>query len=207
MKLRTSSSQEEGCDRSFSVVTRRFLGDRRVAAVECERDGEPFELAADLVLLAMGFTGPQSGGIVWPPPVPPHHAGVSPIRGVNDRRTVARVGSFTAPLAPITSSGLRNDGTSIARTTSPSPALVRRRRSPVTARAGTSRVGSVASSLAASAFGGRFLDDCVYGRQPARHQAIAAAREALGEKSFALAGAWGARLTLDQAVHFALTPD
>jgi glutamate synthase (NADPH/NADH) small chain len=64
MKLRTSSSHEEGCDRSFSVITRRFLGDERVAAVECERDGKAFETQADLVLLAMGFTGPLGGGIV-----------------------------------------------------------------------------------------------------------------------------------------------
>jgi tetratricopeptide (TPR) repeat protein len=57
---------------------------------------------------------------------------------------------------------------------------------------------------AAAAVGGPLLDDCLYGRQPARHQAIAAAREALGEKEFALAWAWGARLTLDQAVRFAV---
>lgn len=64
MKLRTSSSQEEGCARDFSVVTRRFAGEGRVAALECERDGEPLVLKADLVLLAMGFTGPRDGGIV-----------------------------------------------------------------------------------------------------------------------------------------------
>ena len=64
MKLRTSSSQEEGCDRGFSVVTRRFLGDGRVAALECERGGETFDLKADLVLLAMGFTGPLTDGIL-----------------------------------------------------------------------------------------------------------------------------------------------
>lgn len=64
MKLRTSSSQEEGCARDFSVVTRRFAGEERVTAVECERDGEAFSLKADLVLLAMGFTGPRDGGVV-----------------------------------------------------------------------------------------------------------------------------------------------
>ena len=64
MKLRTSSSQEEGCDRSFAVITHRFLGDDRVTALECVRDGEAFALEADLVLLAMGFTGPLAGGIV-----------------------------------------------------------------------------------------------------------------------------------------------
>ena len=65
MKLRTSSSQEEGCEREFSVVTRRFDRRRpRSRALECERDGETFELKADLVLLAMGFTGPRTGGVV-----------------------------------------------------------------------------------------------------------------------------------------------
>ena len=64
MKLRTSSSQEEGCARDFSVVTRRFVGDGQVSALECAREGETFELKSDLVLLAMGFTGPQRDGIV-----------------------------------------------------------------------------------------------------------------------------------------------
>jgi glutamate synthase (NADPH/NADH) small chain len=62
MKLRTSSSQEEGCERGFSVHTVGFRGESgRVAALQCERDGEPFEIEADLVLLAMGFTGTRVG--------------------------------------------------------------------------------------------------------------------------------------------------
>ncbi|HEX8582998.1 MAG TPA: glutamate synthase subunit beta [Allosphingosinicella sp.] len=64
MKLRTSTSQEEGAERGFSIITTGFReGERgQVAAVLCERDGEPFEIPADLVLLAMGFTGtPQHG--------------------------------------------------------------------------------------------------------------------------------------------------
>ena len=65
MKLRTSSSQEEGSAREFSIVTRRFVGeDGRVTALECERDGATVELKADLVLLAMGFTGAPPGGVV-----------------------------------------------------------------------------------------------------------------------------------------------
>jgi len=64
MKLRTSSSQEEGCARDFSVVTRRFVGEGEVQAIECARDGETLELEANLVLLAMGFTGPPRDGIV-----------------------------------------------------------------------------------------------------------------------------------------------
>jgi glutamate synthase (NADPH/NADH) small chain len=64
MKLRTSTSQEEGAERGFSIITTGFREgeDGRVAAVLCEREGEPFEIPADLVLLAMGFTGtPQHG--------------------------------------------------------------------------------------------------------------------------------------------------
>jgi glutamate synthase (NADPH/NADH) small chain len=80
LKLRTSSSQEEGCDRDFSVATKRVLGkDGKVTALECVRlewvseegrmvtrevPGSEFELKADLVLLAMGFVGPQRPGLV-----------------------------------------------------------------------------------------------------------------------------------------------
>jgi glutamate synthase (NADPH/NADH) small chain len=74
LKLRTSSSQEEGGEREYSVVTTGFAGEAgRVAAVRCARAeaaagpdgrtivrpvaGSAFELRADLVLLAMGFLG------------------------------------------------------------------------------------------------------------------------------------------------------
>jgi glutamate synthase (NADPH/NADH) small chain len=81
IKLRTSSSHEEGCQRDWAVATKRFEGaggrvERLVAArVEWQRDGSgstrmveipgsEFELQADLVLLAMGFTGPGDTGLV-----------------------------------------------------------------------------------------------------------------------------------------------
>jgi glutamate synthase (NADPH/NADH) small chain len=65
MKLRTSSSQEEGAGREFSVVTTGFDGaDGTVTALRCERDGVPFEIKADLVLLAMGFVGPRLDSVV-----------------------------------------------------------------------------------------------------------------------------------------------
>jgi glutamate synthase (NADPH) small chain len=81
MKLRTSSSHEEGCARDWSVLTKRAIGeDGRVAALECVRvewvkgsDGRfgmqevpetVFTLQADLVLLAMGFLGPRRPGMV-----------------------------------------------------------------------------------------------------------------------------------------------
>ncbi len=81
LKLRTSSSQDEGCDRDWSVLTRRASGSNgRIEVLECVRvdwsagpDGRPrlqeipgseFELKADLVLLAMGFLGPRKTGLV-----------------------------------------------------------------------------------------------------------------------------------------------
>jgi glutamate synthase (NADPH) small chain len=65
IKLRTSSSQEEGCERDFAVVTTGLEGkDGLVTALNCERGGAPMTLPADLVLLAMGFTGAPPDGIV-----------------------------------------------------------------------------------------------------------------------------------------------
>jgi glutamate synthase (NADPH/NADH) small chain len=81
LKLRTSSSQEEGCERDWSVLTKRALGEGgKVRALECVRvewvkgadgrtqvkeiEGSTFELKADLVLLAMGFLGPRKPGLV-----------------------------------------------------------------------------------------------------------------------------------------------
>jgi glutamate synthase (NADPH/NADH) small chain len=81
LKLRTSSSQEEGCERDWAVLTRRAVGENgHVTALECVRvewlkspDGgflmqeiadSSFILKADLVLLAMGFLGPRRPGMV-----------------------------------------------------------------------------------------------------------------------------------------------
>jgi glutamate synthase (NADPH/NADH) small chain len=73
MKMRTSSSQEEGVARDFAVATIRFEGDNgQVRKLVCARaddrfqpiPGTEFELDADLVLLAMGFLGPVQDGMV-----------------------------------------------------------------------------------------------------------------------------------------------
>ena len=73
LKMRTSSSQEEGAERDFSVMTTRIIGeDGRVSAIECTKvdddmkpiEGSLFELPADLVLLAMGFIHPIHEGMV-----------------------------------------------------------------------------------------------------------------------------------------------
>jgi glutamate synthase (NADPH) small chain len=74
--FRTSSSHEEGGERLYSVSTERFIGNgdgrvRAIAVVEVEsvgdasdvrfvrKSGTEAELEADLVLLAMGFVGPE----------------------------------------------------------------------------------------------------------------------------------------------------
>jgi glutamate synthase (NADPH/NADH) small chain len=82
LKMRTSSSQEEGAERDWSVVTKRAVGSQgRVEAIDCIRvewvkdstgrtemkevAGSEFRLEADLVLLAMGFLGPRKEGVVF----------------------------------------------------------------------------------------------------------------------------------------------
>jgi glutamate synthase (NADPH/NADH) small chain len=81
VKLRTSSSHEEGCARDWAVATKRFEGrDGKVGKLVAVRvewqkgadgqtkmvevPGSEFELEADLVLLAMGFVGPAPGGLL-----------------------------------------------------------------------------------------------------------------------------------------------
>ena len=80
--MRTSSSQEEGCERSWSISTKEFLGDPSgVKKLRCVRlewsdpgnggrpsfreiPGSEFEIEADLVLLAMGFVHVEHGPLV-----------------------------------------------------------------------------------------------------------------------------------------------
>ncbi|HUR50710.1 MAG TPA: glutamate synthase subunit beta [Mycobacteriales bacterium] len=70
---RTSSAHEEGGDRVFSVSTQRFVGkDGAVDGLELVEVDAQFQpipgtertLPAQLVLLAMGFTGPQREGLL-----------------------------------------------------------------------------------------------------------------------------------------------
>lgn len=81
-KMRTSTSQEEGCERMWSVGTKEFIGDEQgnLKAVRCikvewnkdnagnwvmsEVAGSEFELLADLVTLAMGFVHPVHEGML-----------------------------------------------------------------------------------------------------------------------------------------------
>jgi len=76
LQLRQESSHEEGGIRDWSVATTRFSGDERgrVRKLHAVRVGPPpnfepipgteFEMEVDLVLLAMGFTGPVRGGLL-----------------------------------------------------------------------------------------------------------------------------------------------
>ncbi len=77
MTFRVSSAHEEGGERLYSVSTQAFLGDEdgrvralRLAEVEmrdgrfAEVAGTEHEIPAELVLFAMGFTGPQQEGLV-----------------------------------------------------------------------------------------------------------------------------------------------
>ncbi|GAA0530214.1 glutamate synthase (NADPH/NADH) small chain [Rhizomicrobium palustre] len=81
IKLRVSSSQEEGCTTEWATMPKRLVGEGgKVKGLECVRvewksdasgrkmpvpvEGSEFTLEADLVLLAMGFTGPRRSGLL-----------------------------------------------------------------------------------------------------------------------------------------------
>ena len=76
MKLRTSSSHQEGVERDWAVLAKRVIGDgEAVTGLECvrvewiggqmqEMAGSEFTIPADLILLAMGFVGPKKAGLL-----------------------------------------------------------------------------------------------------------------------------------------------
>jgi glutamate synthase (NADPH/NADH) small chain len=81
MRLRTSTSHEEGCDRRWGLLTKRFVGRNghvtALVTVEVdvearpdgvrrmvERSGSEREWPADLVLLAIGFSGPEKSNLI-----------------------------------------------------------------------------------------------------------------------------------------------
>jgi pyruvate/2-oxoglutarate dehydrogenase complex dihydrolipoamide dehydrogenase (E3) component len=76
MQLRTSHAHEEGCDRQWSISTTKFTGhDGQVTKLHGNRvkfengkfaaiSNSDFEMDADLILLAMGFTGPVKNGLL-----------------------------------------------------------------------------------------------------------------------------------------------
>jgi len=76
MQLRTSHAHEEGCDRRWSVSTTKFTGrNGHVTTLHAQQvrlengrfvpvPGTEFELPVDLVILALGFTGPVKNGLL-----------------------------------------------------------------------------------------------------------------------------------------------
>jgi len=73
LKLRASSSHEEGAERDFAVTTIAFEGENGVVTgLKCARvddkmkpiEGTDFTLKADLVMLAMGFISPVKEGLL-----------------------------------------------------------------------------------------------------------------------------------------------
>lgn len=80
--LKNSSSHEEGCERHWSILTKRFIGKKgKVQKLQCakvefsktnekscpvmkEIQGSEFEIEADLVILAVGFMHPEHKGLV-----------------------------------------------------------------------------------------------------------------------------------------------
>ena len=73
LKLRTSSSQQEGAVRDFSVMTESISGENGIIkTIDCVKvnkkmkpiSNSQFQLKADLVLLAMGFVHPTHEGMI-----------------------------------------------------------------------------------------------------------------------------------------------
>jgi glutamate synthase (NADPH/NADH) small chain len=115
MILRTGSAHEEGCERVYAVNTECFLGDetggvRALRAHEVELvdgrftkvEGTDFELECELVLLAMGFVGPERGGLL-------EQLGVE----LDPRGNVARDGSYATNVAGVFVAGDMGRGQSL----------------------------------------------------------------------------------------------
>jgi glutamate synthase (NADPH/NADH) small chain len=113
--FRVSSAHEEGGERVYSVNTERFVGDedgrvRALVAHEVEMvdgrfakiEGTDFELPCELVLLAMGFVGPERDGLL-------ESLGV----GFDARGNVARDGSFMTSVPGVFACGDMGRGQSL----------------------------------------------------------------------------------------------
>ncbi len=114
LQLRTESSHEEGGQREWAIATTRFLGDEngRVKQLEAIRVGpapkfEPlagteFMLDVELVLLAMGFTGPVKQGLL-------EQFGVS----LDARGNVATSGNYMSSVPGVFAAGDMRRGQSL----------------------------------------------------------------------------------------------
>src|SRR6202453_3771076 len=114
MMLRVSSAHEEGGERVFSVNTEEFVGqDGHVAALKgpegtrqdgkfVKTEGRDFDIDADLVLLAMGFVGPEKKGLLT-------ELGVD----LTDRGNVARGANFETSVPGVFVAGDAGRGQSL----------------------------------------------------------------------------------------------
>ncbi|WP_066902635.1 glutamate synthase subunit beta [Millisia brevis] len=114
LMYRVSSAHEEGGERLFAVNTERFVGeDGKVTALQLHEvkfeagrfvkvEGTDFTLGADLVLLAMGFVGPQREGLI-------EDLGV----GLTDRGNVARDDNWAADVDGVFVAGDMGRGQSL----------------------------------------------------------------------------------------------
>ncbi len=112
MIFRVSSAHEEAGDRVYAVSTQEFLGDqdgrvRALRLVEVDASFQPVagterEIPAQLVLLAMGFTGPQRAGLV-------EQLGVD----LDERGNVARDASYAASVDGVFVAGDAGRGQSL----------------------------------------------------------------------------------------------
>lgn len=114
LMYRVSSAHEEGGERVFSVNTEKFAGkDGRVTALKAHEvtmqegkfvkvEGSEFELEADLVLLAMGFVGPEKEGLLT-------DLGVK----LTERGNVARGGDFDTSVPGVYVAGDMGRGQSL----------------------------------------------------------------------------------------------
>ena len=114
LMYRVSAAHEEGGDRVFSVNTERFIGeDGHVTALKAHEvtmqdgkfvkvEGSDFELEVDLVLLAMGFVGPEKEGLLTDLEVK-----------LTDRGNVARGGDFDTSVPGVFVAGDMGRGQSL----------------------------------------------------------------------------------------------
>ena len=117
LKLRTSSSHEEGCSREFSIATKEFLGEKgKVTGVKTVRvewkDGKMAEVAGseqvlktDLVLLAMGFVSPVATVL--------SAFGVNTDARGNAQATVDEVGGYATNVEKVFAAGDMRRGQSL----------------------------------------------------------------------------------------------
>ena len=115
MTYRVSSAHEEGGERVYSISTQEFLGDedgnvRALRVVEVsfqdgklvEQEGTEREIPAELVLFAMGFTGPEKPGLV-------EQLGVE----LDDRGNVARNSTYATSVDGVFVAGDAGRGQSL----------------------------------------------------------------------------------------------